>query len=225
VEGYCNEANLHLIGALNTIRAIDSAKLSKPIDEVQEETSRKLQLKKKQFLNDLNAMIITEPEIMKHKSSRNISSDREKSDSISFNQIPSDPSIDIPSIIEWGFIDDKGNYIPYDTRTSNMIEREYLKDKKGSIRLTHGFFGSQSYMVDFETMKQIKIENGVERTIQRKNNWIKLDEHKKKVSELEEKIKRLESMLPPQQPPTGPEIPVGQFLQNSIATPTSKKKL
>jgi len=220
VEGYCNEANLHLLGALSTIKTIDSARLAKPIEEVQEETSRKLQLKKKQFLNDLHNML-SDPDILKTKSSKPIS--REKSDSISniSNNQSSDPSIDLPSLVEWGFIDDKGNYFPYDHRTNNMIEKEYQKEKKGSIRLTHGFFGSspQGYLVDFDTMKQIKVESGSERSVQRKNNYIKIDEHKRKMSELEEKIKRLEQTIQTIQPPPAT---LGQILQNSTAG--SKKK-
>jgi hypothetical protein len=213
VEGYCNEANLHFMGALNSLKAIDAPRLSKPIEDVQEETSRKLQLKKKQFLNDLTAMLLTDPDIFKYKPSKN--QWRDKSDSISSNSPQlSDPSLDITSVIEWGFNDDKGNFVPFDNRTSNMIEREYIKDKKGSVRLNNGFLGSvpQGYLLDFETMKQMKVDNGAERTVQRKYNWIKLDEHKKKMTELEEKVKKLEQTIqtlqpqPQSQPQSQPQL-------------------
>jgi len=115
---------------------------------------------------------------------------RDKSESISqqvMSPLNSTDFIELPSVYEWGCLDETNTYIPYDIRTSNIIEREYQRDKRGAVKLTHGFYGSssQGYLVDFEIMKQVKVETVSERTVERRMNWIRVDDHKKKIKTLE----------------------------------------
>lgn len=50
IELYSTDVTIQLTSALNTIKSIDSVRLSKPIEELQEETAKKLQLRKKQTI-------------------------------------------------------------------------------------------------------------------------------------------------------------------------------
>jgi len=112
-----------------------------------------------------------------------------------FTDIP--PSTYAPTLVEWCWNDNKGGFTPYDTQTTFILEKEYQKDKYAAVKLTHGFYGAtpSGFIVDFGTMKQIKVETAFERKVQRRMNWMKVDKHKKKVFDLEEKIRKLEQQL------------------------------
>jgi len=186
------EATIQLVSALNTARDSDQ-KSPKFFDELQEETIKRLNNKKKQSFTEFSTALSSEYE-SKRRTNSKLPADirsrltREKTSesfSVNLNFVGdpyNDPPSYLPTLVEWCWNDDRGGFTPYDTQTTFILEREYQKDKKSAVKLTHGFYGNSpsGYIVDFETMKQIKVESGFERTVQRRMNWIKVDEHKKK---------------------------------------------
>jgi len=100
----------------------------------------------------------------------------------------------LPTLVEWVWNNDKGGFTAFDTHTALIIEIAYNKDKSGKCHLTHGFYGDSpgGYLIDFQKMLQFKVQTGFYRTVQRRMNWVKETEHRKKCFDLEMKIKSLD---------------------------------
>jgi len=193
---------------LNTLKTTDPSKLAKAIEEMQEETTRRLNMRKTQLLHDFNFLISNDieslpipPKVIKPSLKASELEQQDNSDPLqkyNFDPMEIPSSINLPIIIEWLWNDDKGGFKEYDTKTSLLLEKEYQKDKKGSVHLTHDFYGAspQGYMVDFNTMRQTKLETGWERSVQRRTSWIKLEDHRRKIHRLQDKMKLLELTQP-----------------------------
>jgi len=108
------------------------------------------------------------------------------------------PGAQIPTLVQWFWLDDKGKFVPYDTQTTILIEIQYQKTPKGSVKLSHGFFGKNpsGYLIDFTKMQQTQCETNFSRPVQRRLNWITYAEHKKKIFELRGKMKTPEDTKP-----------------------------
>jgi len=88
----------------------------------------------------------------------------------------------LPTLVEWVWNNDRGGFTAFDTQTALMIEIAYNKDKFGTCHLTHGFYGESpgGYLIDFQKMLQFKVQTGFYRIVQRRMNWVKESEHRKK---------------------------------------------
>uniref|UniRef100_A0A6B2KZU9 Ras-GEF domain-containing protein n=1 Tax=Arcella intermedia TaxID=1963864 RepID=A0A6B2KZU9_9EUKA len=100
-------------------------------------------------------------------------------------------SLKLPTLVEWLWNNDTGSYTPFDTKTSLLIEAEYQRSPDGVLHLPQP--SGVTYIVDFKMMTQTNSNSGFAREIQRRSNWIKETEHKRRALELEEKIKLLEA--------------------------------
>jgi len=200
------DASNQISDVFNSLSRPTDSKAPRPLEEVQEECEKRLSTKKNQalieftkaFSNEVDSKSKTYTKFTSNPDFRGSKLTSRERSRDSLTLIPSNNTdSDTTILYEWYWNDDRGKDIPYDPYTTNLLEREYLKDKKATVKMTHGFYGATTsgYSINFEKMTQIKVETGFERKIQRKMKWMKVDEHKKKVSELEEKIRKMEQQL------------------------------
>uniref|UniRef100_A0A6B2L1F7 Ras-GEF domain-containing protein n=1 Tax=Arcella intermedia TaxID=1963864 RepID=A0A6B2L1F7_9EUKA len=198
-----SEATAVLTQTFNTLRNNpDLLKNGKLADELFEETIKKLHARRKQVQIDLsveiekgknrpaNATVRGRPLVNRERTEvLSISTPRESFLGLFDSVVDFGPSFYTPTLVEWCWNGDKGGYVHYDTQITYYLEKEYQKDNKGTVKLN---MGGKAYIISFENMTQLNTQTGFSRSIQRKMNWVKAEEHKKKMFELEEKIKKLE---------------------------------
>ncbi|KAL0489515.1 E3 ubiquitin-protein ligase TRIP [Acrasis kona] len=79
----------------------------------------------------------------------------------------------IKTFHEWKWEDDYHNFEPYSKEIAQLLEDQY-KDGTQKHTIT---VGRQSYEIDFQTMKQMNVNTGVKRNIQRDPIWNQYTRH------------------------------------------------
>lgn len=68
----------------------------------------------------------------------------------------------------WEWQDDKRKWIPYDQKTSQILEDAYFSSKDlETVELSHGMFERGPYLLDFRTLKQFRITSPFKRNVRR----------------------------------------------------------